>query len=102
MEIKSGKNEKDAFLALTGRFDFHAHRDFKNAYMLHLDSKDITTITVDLKDVLYMDSSSLGMLLLLKERGEPLHKTIKLSCGQNTLVRNLLAVVSFGKIFDIS
>jgi len=102
MEIKIIKHEKDASLVLKGRFDFNCHRDFKNAYMQLLEIKDLSAITVDLKEVLYMDSSAMGMLLLLKERADQAGKKVILGCGGNTTVRDLLAVVSFAKLFEIT
>lgn len=102
MDVKIGKQNQNAVLALKGRFDFHAHRDFTGAYTPLLEDKGVTTIAVDLKEVLYMDSSSMGMLLLLKERAEPTRKKITLVCGQNAVVRDLLAAVAFHKLFEIS
>ncbi len=102
VDIKNSKQNQNAVLALKGRFDFYAHRDFTGAYTPLLEDKGITTIAIDMKDVLYMDSSSMGMLLLLKDRAEPTRKKITLVCGQNAVVRELLAAVSFHKLFEIS
>lgn len=101
MDIKSHSHDIEGSLILKGRFDFNVHRDFKNAYMPFLEEKKVRTIAVDLKDVSYMDSSSMGMLLVFRERAEPLGIKIKLLCGDNKVVRDLLAVVSFHKIFEI-
>lgn len=100
MEIKIIQREKDASLLLKGRFDFNSHRDFKKAYMQLLENKDVFTITLDLKEVLYLDSSAMGMLLLLKEKTDQTKRKILINCGTNTLVRDLLSVVSFTKIFE--
>ena len=51
-------------ISVNGRFDFSAHQDFRNAY----ERGGLTPrqYVVDLQDTDYIDSSALGMLLLLK------------------------------------
>ena len=51
-------------IAVSGRFDFSAHKDFRRSY--EDCEKDLKQFTVDLKEATYLDSSALGMLLLLR------------------------------------
>jgi anti-anti-sigma factor len=102
LEIKIIKREERASLLLSGRFDFYTHRDFKKAYMQLIENKELSTITVDLKEIVYLDSSAMGMLLLLKEAADLARKKVLINCGTNTFVRDLLSAVSFTKIFEIS
>ena len=49
---------------ISGRFDFNAHHDFRNIYR---NEKSDAAYTIDMSGTEYIDSSALGMLLLLRE-----------------------------------
>jgi len=70
MEIKHSKSENRTTLSLSGRFDFNVHREFKEAYMAVLNDSVALAIEIDLAAVDYLDSSALGMLLMLRERAQ--------------------------------
>jgi len=53
-------------IKLQGRFDFDSHREFREAVEAAI-AEVGTQISVDLGMVDYLDSSALGMLLMLKE-----------------------------------
>jgi len=55
-------------------------------------------VVIDLGGVDYLDSSALGMLLLLRERAESMGKTVSLTRMQGT-VKQVLDVANFDKIF---
>jgi anti-anti-sigma factor len=59
-----------ATIALSGRFDFSAHQAFREACAAALDAAQIGELKVDLAGVDYLDSSALGMLLLLREKAQ--------------------------------
>ena len=52
-------------IAISGRFDFNAHQAFRDAYQ----RQDVSPqrYVVNLQGTTYMDSSALGMLLLLRD-----------------------------------
>lgn len=102
MEIKLIKRENEAILQLKGRFDFNSHRNFRDAYKPLLENKDISIIRINLEDVLYLDSSAMGMLLLLNEHAVVARKKVVIRCGTNATVSKLLSAVSFERFFDIS
>ena len=54
---------KELTITVKGRFDFSAHQDFRNAY--ESAPHPMNAYIVDLRDATYLDSSALGMLLLL-------------------------------------
>ena len=85
---------------MSGRFDFNAHRAFKEAYDPLLQQKGVSSIEIDLSGVEYMDSSALGMLLLLRERSETEGKTVALVRPNNTLLQ-ILDIANFKKLFTI-
>lgn len=88
-------------VVLRGRFDFTAHRSFKQAYEGALTESNTTEIIVDMNEVDYLDSSALGMLLILRDRAKDLNKTISLSnCAGS--VKEVLRVANFDKLFVVT
>ena len=100
MEIKVTKVGIVATLNMNGRFDFSAHRVFKDAYEPLLLENDHKTLDINLAEVTYMDSSALGMLLLLRERAQVDGKEIVLS-QINSTVLQILDIANFRKLFTI-
>jgi HptB-dependent secretion and biofilm anti anti-sigma factor len=90
-----------ATLELSGRFDFSAHRDFKDAYMTLMQNHSVLVIDVNLSAVDYMDSSALGMLLMLRDRTQAANKEVTLS-QPSKVVSQILDVANFSKLFNIS
>lgn len=87
-------------LNLEGRFDFHSHRDFRNAYEAVLAKSGIRDIVIDFNRVDYLDSSALGMLLLLREKAESGGKKVRLAHLTGS-VKQVLEIANFGKLFPI-
>lgn len=85
---------------LIGQFDFNAHKAFRLACQELLDNSAITQIEVDFEQVPYLDSSALGMLLLLKERASNVNKELALVNCKDT-VRQVLEIACFNKLFNI-
>jgi anti-anti-sigma factor len=86
-------------IVIQGRFDFGAHQEFRNAYE-RVDSTPHRYV-VDLKDTTYLDSSALGMLLLLRDHaGDDSAQVSLINC--NTDVRKILAISNFEQLFKIA
>lgn len=100
MHIDVSTSGSVATLLMKGRFDFNAHRSFKGAYDPLLQQKNVTSIEINLADVEYMDSSALGMLLLLRERAEAEDKSVLLVRPNNILMQ-ILNIANFKKLFTI-
>jgi anti-anti-sigma factor len=100
MHITSAEDNGRLVLKLNGRFDFHSHRDFRAAYEQALESKQAKTVEVNFDGVDYLDSSALGMLLLLREKADASGKQIVLA-GLRGTVKQVLDVANFGKLFTI-
>jgi len=81
----------------TGRFDFHAHREFRDAYH---GQNPAAQYLVDLRGTDYMDSSALGMLLLLREYAGGDKAKIRVT-NARTEIRSILNVANFEKMFTI-
>jgi anti-anti-sigma factor len=99
MEITTHTEGDRAVITLNGRFDFHGHRAFRQAYEQVLVGR-VGQIELDLAGVEYIDSSALGMLLLLKEHASAGNKRISLTGARET-VKTVLQVANFQKLFDI-
>lgn len=100
MQIASEVRDGKAVLRLAGRFDFHSHRDFRGAYELALEDRTVREIEIDFHEVDYLDSSALGMLLLLREKAEAVGKSVTLARLRGT-VKQVLEIANFGKLFSI-
>lgn len=100
MQINSKSDGARATLNLAGRFDFHSHRDFRTAYEKVLDEPQAREIEVNFGSVDYLDSSALGMLLLLKEKADAAGKSVTLA-SPSGVVKQVLDIANFGKLFKI-
>jgi anti-anti-sigma factor len=101
MQITVEKKGETARLALNGRFDFSSHREFRNACDEALQTPEIKIIEADFSRVDYLDSSALGMLLLLREKAQ--NANLKVSLTNCTgLVQQVLDVANFQRLFTIS
>lgn len=100
MQINEKTDGPSARLNLAGRFDFHSHRDFRTAYETLLAKAEVREITIDFGRVDYLDSSALGMLLLLREKAEAAGKKVKLA-NIGGAVKQVLEIANFGKLFTI-
>jgi anti-anti-sigma factor len=99
MQINTTIVHRRAILSLQGRFDFSANHLFKKCYEALL-LQPIAELEVDLNAVQYLDSSALGMLLLLKERADLMGKTITLSNCRGD-VKHVLEIANFVKLFNM-
>jgi len=89
-----------ARIAVSGRFDFQVHRDFKDAYTPLLDNAAVSEIEIEMSKVDYLDSAALGMLLLLSERAHAANKPVALANANGTVSR-VLEIANFSKIFNV-
>lgn len=86
-------------MALRGRFDFSAHHDFRLGYENAL-SADSQALDVDLSGVDYLDSSALGMLLVLKDEADAQRRSLALvNCSP--AARSVLEIANFDKLIPI-
>ncbi len=89
-----------ARIEMNGRFDFNLHRAFKDAYDPVLSHGKVLSLEIDLSKVEYLDSSALGMLLLLRERAQTAGVTVVL-CKPSSTVMQILEIANFNKLFTI-
>lgn len=101
METNLTIADSRALIRLQGRFDFNAHREFRDAVDNALRDATAREIQVDLGDVDYLDSSALGMLLMLRDKARGGNKTVSLVNCRGA-VRQVLDIANFSKLFSIS
>jgi len=89
-----------AKIMLQGRFDFGSHRDFKTSYESPLGAADVRELEIDMGGVEYLDSSALGMLLILKERAGATNKRVAITNCKGA-VKQVLDIANFGKLFPM-
>ena len=84
-------------ISVKGRFDFAKHQEFRESY----EDKKLSAVVVDLKEATYLDSSALGMLLLLRDHAGGDNSDIRV-VNSSSDVKKILAISNFDKLFDIS
>lgn len=85
-------------IAIQGRFDYSTHLNFRDAYQRN----DIQPqrYVVDFRETTYMDSSALGMLLLLRDYAGGDAASIRL-INASADVRRILLIANFDQLFEI-
>jgi anti-anti-sigma factor len=87
-------------ISVDGRFDFTLHKEFRDIYTkLNTDNK-INKYIIDLSETNYMDSSALGMLLLLREFAGGEASQIEV-IGCNSEIKEILEISNFDRLFKI-
>lgn len=100
MQARVNVSEGRAVILLAGRFDFGSHDVFREAVDSVLTSP-ATAIAVDFSDVDYLDSSALGMLLMLRDQARGTARDVTLA-GCRGAVKQILDIANFGKLFPIN
>lgn len=85
-------------LIIQGRFDFNDHTAFRETYKAENPDADYV---VNMKQAEYLDSSALGMLLLLREHagGEKAHVSI---INTPDDIMKILKISNFDNLFNIA
>lgn len=83
---------------ISGRFDFSSHQEFRAAYEKLPQTP--AHYCVDLHDTSYIDSSALGMLLLLRDFAGGDQSSIEIvNCTSD--VKKILTISNFEQLFTI-
>jgi anti-anti-sigma factor len=100
MNIEWSRASAQVRLRLAGRFDFNGHRAFRSAYASALEQPGVSEIVVDFDQVDYLDSSALGMLLILRDHASESGKRVVLEHCRGT-VGDVLRIANFQELFPI-
>ncbi len=92
-------DRKTLTIQVEGRFDYSQHREFREAYRESFAPG--MQVAVELSRTDYMDSSALGMLLLLREHagGDDARVTLK---QPSEAIRKILEIAHFEQLFTIA
>lgn len=101
MQASVTRENDTATIKLSGRFDFNTHRQFRSAYESLASDPGIQEVAVDFLQVDYLDSSALGMLLMLRDKMNGAGKEISL-CNVQGSVKQVLDIANFSKLFKIA
>jgi HptB-dependent secretion and biofilm anti anti-sigma factor len=101
MDTSISARDGKAVIRLSGRFDFTVHRQFREAVEKALGPRDIKEIQVDLGSVAYLDSSALGMLLMLRDKARATNSGVSLANCKGA-VKQVLDIANFSKLFPIT
>jgi len=98
IDVQKSDDGKTLTLAINGRFDFSLHKEFRDSYKG--ESADMVYV-IDMHNTDYMDSSALGMLLLLREHAGNDMARVTIEGCQPT-IKQILAISNFEKLFNIT
>ena len=86
-------------IKVSGRFDFSSHQEFRQIY--ESVPTEVTKYSVDMSEATYLDSSALGMLLLMRDHAGGDNAQIEIvNCNED--VKKILTISNFGQLFTIS
>jgi anti-anti-sigma factor len=100
MSIRSELDSANDTLTISvdGRFDFSAHKEFRESY------EEVETppskYSIDMREANYIDSSALGMLLLLRDHAGGDNAEVEIiNCSSD--VKKILTISNFDQLFTI-
>jgi len=85
-------------IMIDGKFDFSLHQKFRDAYINFQENNVV--IFLNLSKATYMDSSALGMILLLKEHADKNFNQVIIQ-KPNETVNKILEIAQFYRLFTI-
>ena len=91
---------KKVQINITGRFDYKVSQAFRDSYR-RVPGQECITFYVDLSNANYMDSSALGMLLLLREHAKCRGGSVFIE-RPSKQIDNILKVANFEQLFTIN
>jgi len=98
MPISYEFNEGTLIIKLSGRLDFAKHQSFCEAYSSQ-EPDSVHHYVLDMRDLTYLDSSALGMLLLLKDFASKSAKISIINCSKD--VCKIFEIANFQQLFEI-
>lgn len=98
VETNLDAEKKVLEIKISGRFDFSVHQDFRKATQQA--SSGVSAIVVDMSATDYVDSSALGMLLVLRDKVGENKEAISIK-NPKPEVRKILDIANFDKLFTL-
>ena len=98
IKIIMSEQEKSMTISIEERFDFSLHQQFREAYSQC--SQPGVGFILELGETSYMDSSALGMILLLKDYAANLSGSVVIR-NPNEEVNKILEIAQFHRLLTI-
>ncbi|MCO4798805.1 MAG: STAS domain-containing protein [Colwelliaceae bacterium] len=98
MTLRIFESKDTITISIEDRFDFSLHQRFRDAYTECKNNG--CEIIIDLSKTTYMDSSALGMILLVKDHVEKLSGTLKIT-NPSVTVNKILEIAQFHRLITI-
>ena len=98
VDIRFDKDKRELHIRVSGRFDFALHQDFRRA--TEEASGTLSSIVVDLGTTDYVDSSALGMLLVLRDKVGDRQEAVRIVRARPE-VKKILQIANFDKLFTL-
>lgn len=89
---------REMTIAVSGNFDFSQHQAFRS--VCENAGNQVQRFVIDLTGANYVDSSALGMLLVLRDRVGGSSEKVKLTKARPE-VRKILEIANFDQLFTI-
>ena len=97
INVTNNANDNIVHIHIIDRFDYSVHKEFREAYKY---SDPSAEFIIDMSKTSYMDSSALGMLLLLREYlGKDNSKISITGCTKE--ISTILEISKFQNLFNI-
>jgi len=97
ISIKNLDDGNELVITIDGRFDFGLQNQFRESY----EGSKAKSIVIDLAGADYIDSSALGMLLMMREHtGGDANSIVLKNCSQD--IKTILSIANFQSLFKIS
>ena len=100
--ISTSRTDNETTISIKGRFNFEMHTLFRTTY--HEETADkirSRRFIVDLAGTEYIDSSALGMLLMLREAAGTNEADIEI-VNSRPEIRKILETANFQRLFKIT
>ena len=98
IESCASQSGNELTISIEGRFDFSAHQEFRDCY--ERAEAEPASYVVDLNRTTYLDSSALGMLLLLRDHAGGDNAEVRIvNCNRD--VKKILTISNFEQLFSI-
>ena len=99
MSISTSEDNGKLTIKIDGRFDFSIHQEFRAAY--ENAGNAITEYEIDMRTTSYLDSSALGMLLLLRDYAGGDNSKVSIT-NTSPDVKKILTISNFEQLFSVS
>lgn len=86
-------------VSLPSRFDYSYHKQFYDVCTEYLNKDEVKEIILDFMHVEYMDSSALGMLVMMQKKTSNLMKKIKIKNARGA-TEEILKMANIQKLIE--